>query len=56
MNEFDRENPFSNIDIYKKKVEILNELILNVFTNYCPSKTVISNLKDPPRLAVELKL
>ena len=30
-----------------KKVEIFKEIILNIFSNYCPSKTIICNDKDP---------
>ena len=47
VNEFDWENAFSNIDI-NKKVEILKEIIRNIFSNYCSSKNIFCNDNDTP--------
>ena len=33
-----------------KKVEIFNKIILNMISNYCASKTIICNDKNPPWL------
>ena len=54
VNEFDWENAFSNIDI-NKKVEILKEIILNIFCNYCTSKNIFCNDNDPPWLLDRIK-
>ena len=45
INEFNWENTSSNINIHKK-VNIFNEMILNIFSNYCTFKIIICNDKD----------
>ena len=42
INEFNSEIAFSTVDI-DKKVDIFSEINLNIFSNYCPSKTIISS-------------
>lgn len=54
VNEFNWKNAFYNIGI-DKKVEIFNEIILNIFSNYCPSRTIVCNDKNPPWLTDRIK-
>ena len=54
IKEFDWEKAFAGLDI-DKKVELFNETILNIFSNYCPNKVITCNDKDPPWLTVEIK-
>ena len=48
------ENIFANLDI-ESKIISFNDIIMNVFSNFCPSKTITCNDKDPPWLNEEIK-
>ena len=47
MNEFPRENRFSNTDP-DHKVYLFNETITNILSNFMPHKTMVCDDCDPP--------
>ena len=54
ISNFDWETTFANCNI-NDSIRILNETILNIFSNFCPSKTIICNDKEPPWINDEIK-
>ena len=53
-SQFDWEKAFSNQSI-DSKIEIFNEVLLNIFSNYCPSKKITCNDNEPPWLTDKIK-
>ena len=54
INNFNWETTFANSSI-NNSILILNETILNVASNFCPSKTIVCNDKEPAWITDELK-
>ena len=54
LSNFHWENSFANIDI-DEKVNLLNNVLINVFTNFCPFKKITCNDNDPPWLNEKIK-
>ena len=54
INNFDWEKAFSNVSIHGQ-VEILNNTILNIFSNYIPNKIITINDSDPPWMTDNIK-
>ena len=53
-SNFDWLQKLSNVDI-DEQVNIFNETLLNIFSNFCPHKTITCNDKDPPWLTDDIK-
>ena len=47
MKNFNWDVLFTSMDI-DDCIKLLNETLMNIFSNFCPSKTIICNDKDPP--------
>ena len=52
--QFDWEKAFSNLCI-DSKIETFNCVLLNIFSNFCPSKIITCNDNDPPWLTDKIK-
>ena len=51
LKTIDWEERFANIKPVESQVSELNNLLLNIYSNYIPNKTVLCDAKDPPRMA-----
>ena len=54
ISNFNWENVFRNLEI-DGKIQIFNNTILNIFSNFCPSKTITCDDKDPPWITEQIK-
>ena len=52
--QFNWEYAFRNMNV-EQKISFFNETILNIFSNFCPSKKLVFNDTDPPWLTDEIK-
>ena len=52
--QFDWEKAFSNLCI-DSKIETFNDVLVNIFSNFCPSKIITCNDNDPPWLTDKIK-
>ena len=51
---FDWENAFMSLDI-NHKIKLFNDTLINIFSNFCPYKTIVCNDNEPPWLTDEIK-
>ena len=51
LKTIDWEERFANIKPVESQVSELNNLLLNIYSNYIPNKTVLCDAKDPPWMA-----
>ena len=49
LNSVDWNFVFSNKNVHQQ-AEYLNNVLMNVFTNFIPNKLITINDKDPPRM------
>ena len=47
ITNFNWENQLANLNV-NEKVQYFNEIILNIFSNFCPSRLITCNDQDPP--------
>ena len=38
-----------------EKIDLFNSILLNIFSNYCPSKTIACDDSEPPWLSDDIK-